>query len=187
MSYFLPIILESMGFSNASSQLLTAPPYVFTIFPALATAYVSDKFNARAYMIMLNSMMLMTGTLVYSQLDISQKGARYFGTFLAVGFSNSNPPLIVSWAQTSIRSQSKRGFASAIIIAFGGIGGILSGVTFMEKERPKYNTGIFVTVGFQVATFFGCLFLVIYFRLMNRRADRLGIPIEGSLDFRYQS
>lgn len=188
MSYFLPTILESMGFSNAMSQLLTAPPYVFTIIPAIPTAYIADKCHARAYTIMFNALMLLVGTVIYTQVPVTQKGARYFGVFLAVGFANANCPLIISWAQTSIRSQSKRGFASAIIVAAGGVGGIIAGVAFREQERKKgYPTGIFMTIAMQIATIVGCLALALYYKYRNRLADRDGIELEGNADFRYQT
>lgn len=187
MSYFLPKILESMGFSNAESQLLTAPPYVFTIIPAFVSAYLADRLGWRSWTIIANSLLLMTGTLMYSQLPPSFKAARYAGTFLAVGCSNANPPLIISWAQTSIRSQSKRGFSSAMIVGWGGMGGILSGVSFQQKEAAKgYPTGIFLVVSMQVATAVLCVLLSLYFRRQNRRADDGEIDeLEGSPDFRY--
>lgn len=62
MSYFLPVILQSMGFNNAESQLLTAPPAVFVAIPAMISAHVSDRYKMRAYPIAVNSVGLIIGT-----------------------------------------------------------------------------------------------------------------------------
>jgi len=133
LAYFLPAILATMGFTNIQAQLLVAPPYVWAAIPALSTAYLADRVkNFRAGAITFNALCLIVGTCMYSQLDKTHKAARYAGIFLAIGGCNSNVPLIISWAQTSIRSQSKRGFTSALIVAWGGIGGILASVAFQQ-------------------------------------------------------
>lgn len=132
MSYFLPRILKSLGFGNTMSQVLLAPPYVWAIIPAVVQAKVSDRFkNCRSWMLVAGCTQFIVGTCMYSQLPASSKVARYVGTFLAVGGCNANASLSLSWAQCSIRTQSKRGFTSALGIAWGGIGGILASTLFM--------------------------------------------------------
>lgn len=86
---------------------------------------------------MFNSAMLVVGNVMFWKIDPSNKAARYVGTFFALGGATSLFPLILTWAQTSIRQQSKRGFTSALVVAWGGIGGIISGVAFFEKEAKK--------------------------------------------------
>lgn len=134
LSYFLPQILSSMGFKGFMSVILVAPPYAWVPIPAMATAYLSDRYHQRALAIALNSIQVIVGTAMYSQLPASKMAARYAGVFIAVGGSNANIPLTISWAQSSIRRQSKRGYTSALVVAFGGISGIIAGVSFKEKE-----------------------------------------------------
>jgi MFS family permease len=187
LAYFLPGILAQMGFSNALAQILVAPPYVWCIVPCVAVSMFSDKTRMRAAGISFNAICLIVGTCMYSQLPIGQKAARYTGIFLAIGGCNSNVPLILAWAQSSIRRQSKRGFASALIVAWGGVGGILSGVVFMEKEAKKgYPTGVYLTLALNSCVVLFSMALMLYFKWMNRRADRGLTVIEGSPAFRYQ-
>ncbi|BEJ17664.1 hypothetical protein CspHIS471_0610650 [Cutaneotrichosporon sp. HIS471] len=188
LAYFLPGILAQMGFSNALAQILVAPPYVYCILPCVCVSIFSDKTRMRAAGISFNAICVIVGTCMYSQLhDPKDKAARYAGVFLAIGGCNSNVPLILAWAQSSIRRQSKRGFASALIVAWGGIGGILSGVAFMEREAKKgYPTGVHLTLGVNASIVVLSMCLMLYFKWQNRRADRGLVVIEGSQAFRYQ-
>ncbi|GMK56821.1 hypothetical protein CspeluHIS016_0306610 [Cutaneotrichosporon spelunceum] len=188
LSYFLPRILLQMGFTGFKSVILVAPPYVWVPIPAMATAILADRYQQRALAISLNSLQVIIGTCMYSKLSSSHLAARYAGVFIAVGGSNANMPLAISWAQTAIRRQSKRGYTSAIVVAFGGISGIIAGVSFIEKEADQgYPTGIHITLAMTAASILCCLGLWVYFRLENRRADRDGKVLEGHPDFRYQT
>jgi hypothetical protein len=189
MAYFLPVLLKGMGFNNTEQMLLGTPAHVWGLVPSFASAYVADKYKGmRAWVICANALLVIIGTCMYSQLPLSQKAARYAGIFLAVGSSNASVPLITSWAQCSIRRQSKRAFYSAVIVAFGGIGGILASVTFMQKEAKKgYPTGVWFTISMQAFTCVGSALLHFYYRRQNKRADRGEIVIEDAENFRYQT
>lgn len=188
MSYFLPMLLKGMGFNNTEQQLLGTPAHVWGLVPSFLSAWIADKYkNMRAWVIVANTMLVVLGTAMYSQLPMSEKVARYAGVFLAVGSANANVPLVTSWAQCSIRRQSKRAFYSAMIVAFGGVGGILASVTFMQTEAKKgYPTGVFFTIACQAATGVFAGGLHFYYRWQNRRADRGEILIEECEGFRYQ-
>lgn len=187
LAYFLPRILAQMGFTNAQSQLLVAPPYAWAAIPALTSAYFADRIRgARSIAVIVNAVFLIVGTCMYSQLPVAQKAARYAGIFFAIGGCNANVPLVISWAQTSIRSQSKRGFTAALVVAWGGVGGIIASVVFMEREAPSYPTGVYLTIGMNVAVILLCIGLNLYYRYQNKRADRGLVVLEGSPDFRYQ-
>lgn len=188
MAYFLPRILKSMGFDQTMSQVLLAPPYVWAIVPAMGQAFVADKVkHCRAWMILCGCAQVIVGTCLYSQLPESAKAGRYIGTFLAVGGCNGNIGLIISWAQTSIRTQSKRGFTSAIIVAAGGVGGILASVLFMDKEAKQgYPTGVWATVGFNVFQVISVIGLRFFFIWRNKQADAGKTVIENDPNFRYQ-
>ncbi|TXT04324.1 hypothetical protein VHUM_04211 [Vanrija humicola] len=188
LAYFLPAILATMGFSNMMSQLLVVPPYVWCLFPAVTSAVVADKVKgARAYVIVANVLCLIVGTAMYSQIPASNKAGRYAGIFLAIGGANSFIPLVISWSQTAIRAQSKRGYASALIIAFGGVGGIVASVAFQQKEMAKgYPSGIYLTLALNAVNVIAVLGLRFWMVWKNKQADKGLCVIEGNPDFRYQ-
>lgn len=197
LAYFLPMILMSMGFSNVESIVLNAPLQVWSMIPGFATAYLADKYrNMRSWAIVINCSCLILGTCMYSQLPRTLKAARFVGCFFAVGGCNceltfapltpANIPLVLSWAQCCIRSQSKRAYTAALIVAFGGVGGILAGALFVQKEAPDYRTGVFFTVGINAFSIVASILLSFYYRLENRKADRGLKVLENSESFRYQ-
>lgn len=82
LAFFAPIILrQGLGFSYAKAQLLSSPPYVFTIFGSIAGAYVSDKIKMRWPVMTFQSAIGIVGLLVVLYAD--PPGVRYFGLFLA--------------------------------------------------------------------------------------------------------
>jgi hypothetical protein len=187
LAYFMPSILQSMGFNNMEVQILNAPPAFYAVIPAIITAKISDRYKLRGQMIMFNCICVIVGVAMFSKLPKGQKAARYVGVFIATGGCQSNIPLITSWAQTTIRAQSRRAFTSALIVAWGGIGGILASTTFLQKEALKgYPTGIYITIGMNAFTFLGAGGLIVYFKAQNRKADRGEAILEGDPDFRYQ-
>lgn len=89
MSYFLPVILKSMGFNNVEQQLLGTPAHVWGLVPSFLSAWIADRFpNMRAWTIVVNNIIVVVGTCMYSQLPLNMKAARYAGVMLAVGSSN---------------------------------------------------------------------------------------------------
>ncbi|BEI85743.1 hypothetical protein CcaverHIS002_0600300 [Cutaneotrichosporon cavernicola] len=188
LAYFLPTILAQMGFNNIESMMLGTPAYFWAIFPAIICGKIADKYRGtRAFMVMFNAACILIGTGMYAKLPASQKNARFAGIFLAVGGGNSNVPLVISWQATSIRAQSKRGYVSALSVAFGGVGGILGSALFFQKEAKKgFPTGINVTLALNALTFVIAGSLYVYMRIMNRKADKGEVVIEDNEDFRYQ-
>jgi len=137
--------------------------------------------------IIFNALSIILGTCLYSQLDKSNMAGRYVGVFIAVGGATANIPLVVAWSQTMIRSQSKRAYASAFVSAWSGVGGILSGVVFLQREAKKgYPTGIWFTIAVNAAVIAGSVLLALWLRYRNRLADLGRAVLEGDPDFRYQ-
>lgn len=66
LSYFLPTILRSMGFSVAESQLLVSPPSLLALVPVLILAYFSDKTCVRTPFIAFGS--VMTVSVLFSRV-----------------------------------------------------------------------------------------------------------------------
>lgn len=188
LGYFLPMILLSLGFKKTIEQMLLGmPTYFYAMIPSYITAQISDRVpHMRAWMFVFNSLSTLAGTLMYSQIKHNM-AARYVGVFLTVGGCQSNVALASGWGQTSIRAQSKRAYASALIVLWGGIGGILASVTFQQKEaRRSYPTGVWFSVAMNIVAIIAAICLKYWMVWRNRKADREGIILEGDPSFRYQ-
>ncbi|BEI84447.1 hypothetical protein CcaverHIS002_0410510 [Cutaneotrichosporon cavernicola] len=188
LAYFLPVILADLGFTNVQSMVLNIPPNAWSVIPALVTGYIADKFrHMRAAVVIFSAICIIVGTAMYSQLGANQKVARYAGIFIAVQGGNCNVPLVLSWAQTSIRAQSKRAFMAAVVVCFGGLGGILASVAFNQNEAKKgYRSGVIFTMVINAVTVIGAAVLHFWMRNQNRRAERDSKVLEEDVNFRYQ-
>lgn len=170
------------------SQVLFAPPFVYMMIPGIISARIADRVrNMRGVTIIINQILGIVGICIFSQLKgSSNRGVRYFGVFLACGSVNATLSLVNGWTQASIRSQSKRGFASALVIGWGGVSGILAAVGFMEKEAPSYPTGIRLLLSMFAISVAMAVSLIVWFRFQNKRADAGKAILEDDPQFRYQ-
>ncbi|PTU17938.1 hypothetical protein P175DRAFT_0535681 [Aspergillus ochraceoroseus IBT 24754] len=128
IAYFLPIILrENMGFGVGASQCLIAPPYVLAGILMGSTSWAGDKYRMRAPVLVFNSLVTLIGLPV---MGFAQNpGVRFFWSSMAYQANN-------------IRGQWTRAFASAILVGFGGVGGIAGSLIFRSQDAPRYIPGI---------------------------------------------
>ncbi|KAL4905041.1 hypothetical protein BDW74DRAFT_185179 [Aspergillus multicolor] len=184
IAYFLPIILrDNMGFDVAEAQCLTAPPYALAGILMVSTSWVADRYRMRAPILVFNSLVTLVGLPIMG--FASGSGVRYFGVFLTTAGVNANIPASMAYQANNIRGQWTRAFASATLVAFGGIGGIAGSLVFRSQDAPDYVPGIWAVMACQL-----CLLVVVgalsfYFWRCNQKADRGEKIIEGSPDFRY--
>lgn len=149
-------------------------------------AYLSDKFVLRTPFIVLNAAIATLGLGLFAFLPVSHGAGRYVGLFLAAAAVNSNIPMISAFSQTSIRAQSKRAFVSALVVGFGGLGGIVSTLVFPERDAPQFVFGMIFVMGAQGFVILNSLLMAFFFMNANRKANRGQKVIEGYKDFRYQ-
>lgn len=135
MSYFAPIILRSgMGFSYALSQILTSPPYVFTMAASMATAWLSDRMRIRWPVMCAQYLFTVAGLLI--MLYGKVPAFRYFGLFISVYGSQANGPQLLAYAQNQTPTMAKKGILPAIMITVGAAGGVTGSTIFRSQDAP---------------------------------------------------
>ncbi|KAE8268705.1 hypothetical protein A4X09_0g3644 [Tilletia walkeri] len=185
LSYFLPVILGSMGFRGKDIYYRMIPPYITVAPIALIGAYAADRTGRRSPTIIVNAALLAIGLALVA--FTKSNDVRYFGVFLGVAGCNANVPAVISHSQVNIRQQSKRAYTSALIVAGGGLGGILSALVFREKDaKTGYRLGIWFTIGCQIFTIIGSIGLAFYHARRNRLARSGKVVLEGLEGFYYQ-
>lgn len=175
-----------MGFKGVDLYLLLVPPALLAVCWGLPMAYWSDKLGCRLPFMILNSIVAMTGLSLFAFLPVHATAGRYFGIFIATAGLHCNIPLTSSASQTAIRGQAKRAYTSALVVGFGGVGGILATFVFRQKDSPRYLFGVKFVLVSQAVAIAVCLILGACFRHCNRLAERGRKIIEEHPDFRYQ-
>jgi hypothetical protein len=94
-SLFLPTIVNGMGYSGTTAQLLTVPPNVLGFLVVIGAAYLSDKVKNRGFFIVGGTLL---GIVGYVMLLVANTNAvRYAGTFfIGAGVFQASPMLMVS-------------------------------------------------------------------------------------------
>ncbi|CAD6923836.1 unnamed protein product [Tilletia controversa] len=185
LQFFLPVILASLGYRGKQLYYHFIPPYVVVAPIALAGAYFADRTGYRSPVIIFNATLLAVGLALVA--FVKDNDVRYFGVFLGVAGCNANVPAVISHSQVNIRQQSKRAYTSALIVAGGGLGGILSALVFREKDaKTGYRLGIWFTIGAQIFTVLGSIGLALYHAHRNRLARKGQVILEGLKGFFYQ-
>ncbi|KAF8484348.1 MFS general substrate transporter [Gautieria morchelliformis] len=161
--YFTPIILIGLGFSVKNAQLLIAPTGVSACLFALALSKLADRYQVRGP--------------ILEPLTPSSK-VRFAGAFIGVAGAQGNIPALLAYQSNNIRRQSKRAFASALQVGFGG-------VAYRQQDSPKYRLGISITIAFQALIIVLVGLNSIYFYYRNRQVRRGGKLIEDQPGFLY--
>lgn len=88
-------------------------------------------------------------------------------------------------AQNNVTKHSKRSLTSALVIGFGGIGGIIASTVYRQADFPGYFPGLWTTIALQFFTIAACVGLGFYFKKQNALAERGEKILEDTPGFRY--
>ncbi|KAG7091133.1 hypothetical protein E1B28_010187 [Marasmius oreades] len=163
---FVTVILSGMGWGLRDSLLLSAPPYGFAAATVFAFAWLSDRHRLRALYMAVQTVMTIAGLVITG--FAGRPGPRYFGLFLANAGSAGCIPGILAYAANNVVSHSKRAVSTAIIISFGGAGGVIATTIFRQKDFPRYIPGVVIAISFQVLLLGLLGMTTVYFRRQNK-------------------
>ncbi|KAG0145001.1 hypothetical protein CROQUDRAFT_723661 [Cronartium quercuum f. sp. fusiforme G11] len=172
VSGFLPTIISSMGYGNASAQLHTVPPYAVAFVFMFIMATMSDKLGNRGIFIATVFTISSVGWIILL-VNESNHTLRYFATFCVVIGGYCSIPLIAGWVSNNNATQSQRAVSLGMLNTVGQCLSILAAFIFPESERPKWKKGFGVNLAFNLLGITIALGMSIYFRLENQRRDRI--------------
>ncbi|KAI2791490.1 hypothetical protein POX_c04351 [Penicillium oxalicum] len=185
VSYFLPTILEDgLGVVGQKAILLSVPPYLWAAVAVLITSLCADKINLRGPFICLNALCIVFGFVMLYGAPAIPVGARYAGMGIATGGYVSNWAALNAYQANNVIGQWKRAITAATVAMFEGMGSVAGSFIVRQSEAPKYPTAFGVALGSQILIVMMVILFSIYFRRMNKLADR-GQWIMNVADFRY--
>ncbi|KAF8633402.1 hypothetical protein AX17_004573 [Amanita inopinata Kibby_2008] len=142
--FFIPIILEGMGWTSKVSMLLSTPPFVIAGMSNMVFAWISDKTRHRALFIAISACITIIGQVLTG--FTRQPGARYTGLCLSNIGAGGSISGILAYSSNNVVSHSKRAVMTATVISFAGLGGIFASTVFRQVDYPKYIPGIYATI-----------------------------------------
>ncbi|KAJ4492230.1 MFS general substrate transporter [Lentinula edodes] len=150
ISYFLPTLINDLGFTAINAQGLTVAPYVLGWGMVVLQAWHSDKTRERGWHIIVSCVISFVGYIILATSARKSVGASYFALFLVVGGLYSLFPLVMSWAANTLSPTSKRGVGTAFIVSISNTVSIASPQIYFDPE-DDYVKGHAISAG--------CLFL----------------------------
>lgn len=173
VSFFLPSITKSMGYTNADAQLMTVPPYIAAVFSSMTAAYLSDRYNLRSPFIVFFQIVMIIGYIAALAIDIEKNpGGVYAGMFLAVVGSYSAMPGMISWLAINLSGPYKRSIGIAAHIAFGNMGSTFATNYFRTKDAPRYRLGYGMSIMFILLGTCSLSFINYRYYLINKRKKK---------------
>lgn len=173
MPVFLPTIVHDMGHSVLVSQALCAPPFLLAFFIVILTAYLSDRWQSRAYIICFHALL---STLGYSLMAIAGYRGwgpwwRYAGVYPAcVGFF-SVITIIITWTINNQESESKQGTGFAMMQLIGQCGPILGTRLYPDSDAPLFISGSVGCAGAMLLVALLAFVLRWYLTRLNSRTE----------------
>ncbi|KAJ5132088.1 hypothetical protein N7448_006246 [Penicillium atrosanguineum] len=168
---FFPTLTETLGYPKTISLLLCAPPYIFMVIYSLSHSWISDKLGIRFWFFAYPVIPTIIGFVIFIKTE--SFGPRYFSLFLMVFVFAQNGTLY-SWIANALpRPPAKRAAAYAFINSIGNSASIWTPYTYLESEKPKYYTAMYVCIGLQVLGLLCGVFMYFNLGMLNKRQERL--------------
>jgi MFS family permease len=126
ISFVLPTIVESLGYSNVKAQAMTAPPYVFACLVTILSGWAADRYRQRTLSIMLPNAMAVVGfvIIIASVRYPNVPGVTYFGIFLMAGGLYPISPAVMAWVALNMAGHTKRAAGIGLMISISQLGGV---------------------------------------------------------------
>ncbi|KID94192.1 MFS transporter, partial [Metarhizium majus ARSEF 297] len=178
LSLFLPTIIKDLGYTAATAQLLTIPPYALAFVTTLAVAIYSEKVARRAVFIAASAIVAAIGYIILlSNTDPKARPATsYAGTFFAAAGIYPATALVLSWPAINVSGQTKRATANAMQISIGNLGAVLGTQLYRSNDGPRFVVGHAVALAYLVANV--AVVSVLAFKLKKQNLQRAEVADE---------
>lgn len=184
MAYFMPLILSGqMGYSGAMSQLLSTPPYFYSLILAGTLSWLSDRHRLRSPFILFFSINIMVGITLTRWGP--NTGSQYLGLFFVLGGALAQGPMIIVWGQNNAPTRTKRSVSAGLLFTCGAIGGIIGSTVFRQEDAPTYTPGVIVVICLTAVLVLLGLVLTLHFKRQNRIHKETNRAIESQRSFVY--
>lgn len=176
ISFFLPTIVNQLGYTANSANLLTIPMYVAASIATVAVAWLSDRLRRRYIFVLCMQAVMVVGFIFCisgSAVGGGTKlaGLRYAGVFLAT--MGCYPYYIVNlvWVATNVSPTYKRGAAMALQIGMGNMGGAMASNFYRPHDAPGFVLGHGIEMGFVVLAIVAGIALRLGYGYVNKKRD----------------
>ncbi|TDL17656.1 MFS general substrate transporter [Rickenella mellea] len=147
LAFFLPSIVNQLGFSATRTQLISVGPFALAFVVTIASAYLSDRYQRRAFTAVVVSVIAVIGFSLF--LGTNKHHLAYGSLFLSVSGVYATPPILSAWMANNSEPHYRRATSVALGFVATNCGGILSTWSFPKKEGPRYRRATIMDLTFE--------------------------------------
>ncbi|TRX93557.1 hypothetical protein FHL15_005529 [Xylaria flabelliformis] len=181
LSLFLPTIITNLGYTAATAQLLTVPPYAFAFGTTVAVAVLSERLAKRAVFIAGSAVFAAIGysILLGNTNPVARPGVSYVAVFFAAGGIYPATALVLSWPTINVSGQTKRAIATAMQISIGNVGAVLGTQLYRSHDGPRFIVGHSFALGYLLANAIVVTILALILKKENKRRESIAEEIKN--------
>ncbi|KAI1794360.1 MFS general substrate transporter, partial [Ganoderma leucocontextum] len=177
---FLPTIINGLGYSSTTAQLLSIAPNATGCVFTLAICYLSDWTRVRGPFILAGSTVAIVG---YAMLFATKTPtAQYAGTVVVAAGLVPSIACQLAWTGGNFGGEVKRAVAIALVVGCGNLGGIVASFIYRQQDSPRYLPGHAVCIGSLCVLIVLCALAMIRLHRLNRskiaQCDHEGITAD---------
>ncbi|KAL8917244.1 MAG: hypothetical protein Q9208_008083 [Pyrenodesmia sp. 3 TL-2023] len=174
-----PTIVQTLGYSNIISLLLTVPPYVLGVITTFCNSWHADRTGERYFHITLPLYVAVIAFIIAAAT--TKTAPRYLAMMLMIPGVYTGYVVALAWISNTLpRPPAKRAAALAAINAVSNSSSIYASYMYPESAGPRYIVAMSVNC---VTAFIAiCAATVLRFILvhLNKKLDR-GELVEGAV------
>ncbi|KAK3386832.1 high-affinity nicotinic acid transporter [Podospora didyma] len=170
ISLFLPTIVNGLGYTSSTAQLMTVPIYITAAILAVIVAYLSDRVGKRSPFIIGGLLMMVVGFSMC--ISTSNPRVVYGGVFIAACAIYPAFPGVITWLSNNLSGSYKRSAGMAIQIGVGNLGGAMASNFYRQKDGPRYILGHGLELGFIGLGIAAACVLLLSYKTINKKRER---------------
>ncbi|ORX50221.1 MFS general substrate transporter [Hesseltinella vesiculosa] len=169
LNFFLPTIIQNLGYTGAMIQYMTIPVYVWAAILSLIVALLSDRYQIRSVGIAFCMLMALCGYAV--QISQTSHGVLYMSLFLCGGGVWASLGVSLAWLGDCLvlAGRQKRAVSFAMLNCISQLANFYGPQLYTDPPRYiKANIVILTYVSIGICLCFGLSFLL---RWENKKLD----------------
>ncbi|KAF8070301.1 major facilitator superfamily domain-containing protein [Lyophyllum atratum] len=149
LGYFIPSIVQGLGYTPTRTQLMTVGPYGAAFVLTNVASFVADRYRCRGLVTIFSSICCVVGFAMF--LGSHSKAVLYGSLFLTVGGINCSSPALAALVANNVSPHVRRATALALLSGVTNSGGILSTWLLGSLSKgPRYTSGTITLLVFSV-------------------------------------
>ncbi|ETI24543.1 hypothetical protein G647_03912 [Cladophialophora carrionii CBS 160.54] len=180
---FFPSVVQTLGFSRNTTLWMTAPPYLLAVVVAISAALSADRLrNASSHIIGTTALAIVGFLMFLLEQSTGRRDvwARYASTFLMIAGAHAANPIVLGWAQKTVRQpREMRATAIAIVNTSGTIAQIATSELYPKRWAPRYIQSMSLNTACALAAVLLAIFMREALRRANKKLDLVGNAVGG--------